>query len=319
MSSTLPAVALGSVALMLATPAAAERGDNPAGVQELVVAPETLVDATLEGKPVKLAILSGGPDRLIVNAATVDRIGLKPALFVGRANLNVAGRREFEGRNRPVAFAVAGVRHKARALWFPQAPPGRGDGSIGPWGLAQPRVTFEFGAIRGAAEQRSDFPLFGNINNYSLTVYREGTFGTIVEFDLGSTSPYPVASAAAGAAIAQAYGGALSGPSWDIEIFFGIKRPVRLLTLDRPFKIGPLSFTKIAVRVRDRIDAGGRGSAIAEADTVEDPAEIIVSAKVKGPPLVFTFRIPRAGMAACSRLSFDKTAKRIELWCKPSG
>lgn len=315
------ASALGG-ALMMAAPVAAERGDAPplAARAELVVAPETLVDATLEGKPVKLAILSGGPDRFIVNAATAERIGLKPALFVGRANLNVAGRREFEGKNRPAAFVIGGTAHKGRVLWFPQAPPVRGDGSIGPWGLAQPRVTFTFGDAGAAGEQaRSDFPLFGNISNYSLTVYREATFGTSVEFDLDSPSLYPIASAAAGGAIAQVYGGALSGPSWDVELLFGVKRPVRLLTLDRPFRIGPLSFTKIAVRVRDRIDAGGLGAAITDADTVEDPAEIIVSAKVKGPPPIFTFRIPRAGLAACTRMSFDKTARRIELWCRSGG
>ncbi len=318
--SAARAAVLGAVALVMAVPVAAKRSDtsSAAGPAELVVAPGALVDATVEGKPVTLAILSGGPDRLILNAASADRIGLKPALFVGRASLNVAGRREFEGKNRPAAFAVGGVAQKGRALWFPQAPPKPGDGSIGPWGLAQPRVTFTFGDAGDAGEQqRNDFPLFGNVNNYSLTVYRDAAFGTVVEFDLDSASLYPIASAAAGGAIAAAYGGALSGPSWDVEILFGIKRPVRLLTLDRPFRIGPLSFTKIAVRVRDRIDAGGLGAAITDADTVEDPAEIIVSAKVKGPPPVFTFRIPRAGMAACTRLSFDKAARRIELWCRP--
>ncbi|MBX9858936.1 MAG: hypothetical protein K2Y20_05005 [Sphingomonas sp.] len=284
---------------------------------ELVVRPGEAVAATIEGKPVELRIVSAGPDRLLINAATADRLGLKPAMFVGRASLNVAGRREFEGRNRPVDFGVGGVAQKGRALWFPAAPPVPGDGTIGPWGLKQSRVTLVFGADDPSA-QRSDFPLFGSASNGSVTGYREESFGLYAAFDLDDSSEYPVASAAAGAAIAKVYGGQLSGPSWDVELLFGIKRPVRLMTLERPFKFGPLSFTKIAVRVRDRIDAAGRGENIKDADQIEDPSEVIVTASAKGRPPIFGLTIPRASMTACSKLSFDKGAKRIELWCRPA-
>lgn len=308
------ALAVGFAALFTSGSSLAETGQ----ASELVARPGEVVDATIEGKPVELRVVSGGPDRLLINAASADRLGLKPAMFVGRASLNVAGRREFEGKNRPVDFSVGGVAQKGRALWFPAAPPVAGDGTIGPWGLAQSRVTLVFGADDPSA-QRSDFPLFGSASNGSVTGYREESFGLYAAFDLDDSSKYPVASAAAGAAIAKAYGGQLSGSTWDVEILFGIKRPVRLMTLDRPFKFGPLSFTKIAVRVRDRIDAAGRGEDIKDADQIEDPSEVVVTAKAKGRPPIFSLTIPRASMAACSKLSFDKGAKRIELWCKPVG
>jgi hypothetical protein len=291
---------------------------EPAATTELVARAGEPVTATIEGKPVELRVVSAGPDRLLLNPATADRLGLKPAMFVGRANLNVAGRREFEGKNRPVAFTIGGMAQNGRALWFPTAPPVPGDGMIGPWGLPHARVTLTFGTVDPMAV-RSDFPLYGSANNGSVTGYREESFSLYAAFDLDDASAYPLASAAAGAAIAKAYGGQLSGPTWDVEILFGIKRPVRLMTLERPFKFGPLSFTKIAVRVRDRIDAAGRGENIKDADLVEDPSEVVVTAKAKGRPPVFSLSIPRASMAACSKLSFDKTAKRIELWCKPGG
>lgn len=294
------------------------RADERGGSGEVTVEPGVDVAASVAGKPVALRILSGGPDRLVLSPPAVARLGLKPALFVGRANLNVAGRREFEGRNRPVDFVIGGVKHHGRALWFPTAPNLPAEGTIGPWGMPQARVTFVFGKADPAAV-RYDFGLFGAVDGSSVTGYREATFGMGVAFDLDDAALYPRASAAAGAAIAQAYGGLLSGPTWDVEILFGIKRPVRLLTLARPLVIGPLRFTKIAVRVRDRIDASGRGSDIREADTVEDPSEVVVTAKTKGPPAIFSFVVPRAAMADCSRLSFDKQAKRIELWCKPGG
>lgn len=295
--------------------ATAARADPPVA-SEIVAQPGTAIDATIEGQPVTLRVLAGGPDRLVLNAASAERLGLKPAMLVGRANLSVAGRREFSGKNRPVDFTVGGIKHNARALWFPDAPPVPGDGTIGPWGLPQSRVTLVFGSADAAAT-RTDFPLLGGINGSSVTGYREATFGLFFAFDLDDPTPYPIASAAAGAAIASAYGGTVSGPSWDVEILFGIKRPVRLLTLDRPFKLGPLSFTRIAVRVRDRIDAAGRGSSIREEGEIEDPSEVVVTAKNKGRPPIYSLTIPRTGMAGCSKVTFDKGTKRIELWCRP--
>lgn len=301
----------------LLLPGAGPAQTEPPVPDELVAVPGASVAATIEGQPAELRVLSAGPDRLILSAASAARFGLKPAPLFGRANLNVAGRREFNGNNRPVDFTVAGARHKGRAFWFADAPPVGGDGTIGPWALPQQRVTLTFGAPDPAAV-RTDFPLLGDISGGSVTGYREASFGLYFAFDLDDAGDYPIASAAAGAAIAKAYGGALSGPSWDVELLFGIKRPVRLLTLDRPFKMGPLSFTRIAVRVRDRIDAAGRGADIKDADQIEDPSEVLVTAKAKGRPPIFSLTIPRASLAACSKLSFDKAAKRIELWCKPA-
>lgn len=302
-------------AVTLVNASSAAASDQPTD-DEIVVQPGVDVAATVEGQPLSLRILSGGPDRLVLDARSAARLRLKPALFVGRASLNVAGRREFVGRNRPVELMIGGASHKTRALWFPQAPAMPADGTIGPWGLPQKRVTLTFGEADTAAI-RTEFPLLGGVDSSSVTGYREATFGMYLGFDLDDRSQLPRASAAAGAAIARVYGGTLSGATWDVEIAFGIKRPVRLLTLERPFKIGPLSFTKIAVRVRDRIDAAGRGDNIREAETVEDPSEVVVTAKVKGRPPIFSFVVPRTAMAGCSRLSFDKQAKRIELWCKP--
>lgn len=288
--------------------------DSVAG-PELTVRPGEVVTATVEGATAAIRVLSGGPDRLLLDPDYVALRGIKPAPFLGRGNLNVAGRREFKGWNRPLDFTIDGVAHKGRAFWFAGAPSIEGDGTIGPWALPQARVTLVFGAADPRA-QRQDFPLLGDISSSSFTGYQETTFGMAVSFDLDDAEKYPVASAAAGAAIAKAYGGQLSGPSWDIDILLGVKRPVRLMTLSRPFVFGPLSFDRIAVRVRDRIDSAGRGDAIP--DGTEDPSEIVVAATKKGRQPRYSLNIPRAGLSRCSKLTFDKAAKRIELWCNPA-
>ncbi len=288
--------------------------DAPAAT-ELVVRPGELVAASVEGLPARIRVVSGGPDRLFLNAEYVARSGIKPAPFIGNGSLNIAGRRAFKAKNRPLDFVIGGMAQKNRAFWILDAPAVPGDGTIGPWALPQSRVTLQFGDT-DATSQRHDFPLLGNINSQSLTGYKEASFGVVISFDLEDKGAYPVASAAAGAAIARAYGGTLSGASWDVEILLGVMRPVRLMTLERPLVIGPLSMKQIAVRVRDRIDGAGRGEPIP--DGTEDPSEIIVPAKKKGPRPYFTLSIPRATMAACSRLTFDKAATKIELWCRPA-
>lgn len=315
-------IALGSMAGFCATVAvalgAATIAAAPPAPDEITAAPGQLVQSMIEGKPAMLRILSAGPDRLILNAASADQLGLKPALLMGRANLNVAGRREFEGRNRPVDFTIGDLAAKGRVFWFPAAPLVPGDGTIGPFGLPHARVNLVLGSADPAAT-RFDFPLLGDVSNGSFTTYEEQAFGFYMAFDLDDAGQYPIASAAAGAAIAKFYGGQLSGASWDVDILFGIKRPVRLLTLDRPLKIGPLMIDKIAVRVRDRIDAAGRGEDIKDADKVEDPSEIVVTANAKVKRPIYTIAIPRAALAGCQKLTFDKPAKQIHLWCRPSG
>lgn len=307
-------VVLGGVVAM--TPPAAALADDAPTPSELIARPGELIATTIEQTAAQLRIVSGGPDRLLLNADFVVQSGIRPAPILGNANLNIAGKRAFKGKNRPLDFTIAGRAHKGRAFWFFDAPAVPGDGTVGPWALPQSRVTLQFGTT-DSSSQRHDFPLFGGINSSSVTGYKEENFGMAIGFDLDDPSPYPIASAAAGAAIARAYGGILSGATWDVEILLGVKRPVRLMTLQRPLVIGPLSISQIAVRVRDRLDEAGRGDTIP--DESEDPSEIVVSAKKKGPRPAFTLSIPRATLAGCSRLTFDKAATRIELWCKPNG
>ena len=295
---------------------------NASAQDEIVIQPNVLIEAVVEGMPAQISVRSGGPDRLLLNNDFVTLHGIQPAMFAGDALLRLAGKREFIGKNRPLDYVIGGVARKGRAFWFPDAPSVAGSGTIGPWAMRQSRVTFLIDSTKPAEDEGivTEFPLLGGINNSSITDFHDKNFGMAIGFDLDDTEAFPVASAAAGAAIAKDYGGTLSGASWDVTILMGIRRPVRLMTLTKPLIIGPLSFTKIAVRVRDRIDQTGRGEAIPEANEEEqDPSEIIVIARSKkARKPIFSFVIPRAQLSACSRLTFDKRAKVIQLICQPA-
>ncbi|MBX9796119.1 hypothetical protein [Sphingomonas sp.] len=310
--------ALVPIVLLALAGASAPPDRQSAAATELTTTPGALVEAEVEGKPVRLQLRAGGPDRLILNGETVARLGIKRADFFGSASFSVAGRREFKGESRPLDFVIGGMKQKGRAFWFTDAPPQTGDGSIGPLALPQARLRFDLGPA--AADQKLyAFPYYGAINGQSLTAHELSPGLRMgVSFDLEETGPYPIASAAAGAVIANDHGGTVSGASWDVEIIFGVKRPVRLMTLERPFVFGPFAFRQIAVRVRNRVDAAGHGADIPEAGAVEDPSEVVVTANAKGVKPVHSFAIPRAAFAPCSTLLFDKAAKTISVMCRPA-
>ncbi len=297
---------------MLAWAAAATQA-----AEELVVTPGEPVTATVDGRAARLLVDSGGIDRVTLDEDYVAANAIKPGFLIGGAALSVAGRREFQGRNRPVMLVVAGRTLKGRAFWFKGAPDSGVDGRVGPYGLPQPRVTFTLAAGR-PGETVTRLPLVGGGNSGSYAAVRFGDRNVPLSLAVEDEGRMPVATAALGAAIAREYGGALEGATWDVEILLGVKRPVRLLRLARPLEIGPLSFDRIAVRVRDRIDESGRGATIPEGGEVEDPDEVVVTAKAGGRPPAFGMTLPRATLAGCSRLTYDKAAGKIELVCAKS-
>jgi hypothetical protein len=245
---------------------------------------------------------------------------IKPATIMGKSNIKFWGRKEVEGRNRPLGYSISGAHEKGRAYWFMNVPQPKFDGSIGPWAIPHERIIVGLTPATGT-EVNHDFTYYGNLNNGSFGFYREAGFATSVGFIVERDMRYPIASAATGAAIAQYYGGTLSGDEWQEAFGFGITRPVRLLTLERPFVVGPFSFTKIAVRIRNKLDSASTGAAIAEQtdDSDVDPQEIVVTGtSKKGKPPAYSFVIGRAVLNQCATITFDKAARIIRASCRPA-
>ncbi|MBX9813857.1 MAG: hypothetical protein A4S12_05250 [Proteobacteria bacterium SG_bin5] len=299
-----------AVALTFASLLGAAPGD------ELMVRADDWVPATIEGQPVRLRVDSAGLSRLVLSLAAVERLDIKPAPLFGKASLQLAGRKASAGFNRPLDFAIDGRATKGRGFWLKAADLGDAEARIGPWGVPQARVVFALpGPSDGAQSYR--FPLGGALNSVAVALVSFNGQPVPLSFEAGGDRALPLVSAALGAMLAQAYDGHVSGASWDEPILVGITRPVRLLTLAKPLEFGPFRFTRLAVRVPDRVDAAGRGPAIREAGE-DDPEEVTVSAKTKGKP-IFTMLVPGRALRGCARLGFDKVTKMIELNCRPQG
>ncbi len=265
-------------------------------------------------KALSIALETGGIDRLTLHPQTIARLGIKPAYKRGNASFGIGLTRLLTGRYRPMALSIEGVPQRARVFWFEGAVGGRADGSIGPWAMPQNHIAIRLG---GPGRTLYRFPLTGSPDSQSYTIFKHdgGKFG--LSFAVEDLGRYPVASAAAGAAIAKAYNGFATEEVWEKTISFGIRRPVRLVKLGRPLVIGPFSFSEIAVRIRDRRDGSGTGDPIPTPPTPQDdPSEILVTARSsKAPRPTLSLTISRASLQQCSSLDYIKSTKDIRLYC----
>jgi hypothetical protein len=283
----------------------------------MMVPADAPIVAQLAGQPVQLQLRTGSVDRLTLNTTTVARLGLKPAIIMGKADLNIGGKRVLRGRNTVAKGQLAGQSFKGRVLWFEGAAPLPADGAVGPMALPAPKVVVTLGQVANA--QAHNFPLVGDADSTSHAIVRGEGYVFLMTLGVEQTARLPIASAATGADLAAALGGRLEGEPWQEEILLGITRPVRRLVLDRPLVVGPWAFREIAVRVRDLVDASATLSpdqqAIADADA--DPAEIaVVASSGKGRGVARFLSLGRPQLANCARLEIDKAARTYSVHCR---
>jgi hypothetical protein len=293
-----------------------------AGVLLVAAAPPPLLEITagdtipvvINGETLRIAVDTANVDRLVVNAATIARLGIEPATLKGKATLGIGPTVVLNGRNRPMDHRIAGAPSGDRIVWFDGLDASRFDGSIGPWSIPHDRVAFR---LPGKGATRRTFPLSGSVDSLGYTLLTGDGYRFGLTFGVEESSRYPVASAAAGADIAKALGGIASPETWEEEVLLGIRRPVRRVDLATPLVIGPWRFATIAVRVRDARDGMGAGGDIPQAPRDDDdPSEITVTASAaKGPQPIRTLSIGAAALAQCSRLEYAKAARQIILDC----
>jgi hypothetical protein len=254
-------------------------------------------------------------DRLVLNDEIIKRLGIRPAFFNGFTVAKIGPTTVLKGRNTSVDYTVAKVDTDYRLVWFLGLNRPGTAGSIGPAGIPIDAVRIR---LPGPGTKPYNFAMAGDLNSHSATRYATRAYRFGLSFAVESTARYPIASAAAGAAIAKAHGGTVSTETWDEEVMLGIRRPVRRVDLARPLVIGPFSFSTIAVRVRDARDATGSGAALPPPPPGpdDDPSEIAVTAKLyRGPPPIQMLTIPASALATCSSLEYDKKLREIRLGC----
>lgn len=274
--------------------------------------------ATINGKPVTLALSSGTVDHIMLNYSVVQRLRLRPESVDNTANLEVGGLTVLKGRHGGAWVRAAGRWQEQQVYWFPDASPLSLDGSIGPMAIPLPRLALRF--ANGNAPTAVRLRLAGDIDTTAYGVVATDTLGFAITVDPGIRRSLPLVSAAVGADLAAANGGQLVGGSWLEEIVLGVRRPVRRLVLDRPLMLGRLRFDEVAVRVggpRDRTQFLAPGQKpIGEAP--EDPQELVVRGRTlvqRRVAYVMTLSRTQIEQFGCTQLTVDKHAMSWDLAC----
>jgi hypothetical protein len=121
-----------------------------------------------------------------------------------------------------------------------------------------------------------------------------------------------LATAAAGAVIAQTNRGSWSGEAHEYPVLMGIRRLVRPLRLEKPLSLQGFRLGSLLVRTRD-----SRGSYALPLDAPADPDEIIVVGPSKQPAR-FQLVVGREDLSLCSSITYVKRTNRLVLSCLPS-
>jgi len=278
----------------------------PAIAGDLVLQPNNyVIDASINGHPVRLRVDPSAPGYIILNPAAVQRIGLRPSMTRARTTI---GPVVLRGSSKTADVTIAGTTSERRLLWWDRAIVSEADGVVSIADLPYDRVTLTLGQPR-AGEQAFQLPFQRAAGSGLTHRMRVGDQELVLTITLNK--PESLATAAAGALIAQLHAGAWAGEPREEPVSFGVRRPVRPLALGQPMPIvAGLVLTRMLVRTQDH-----RGNAQLPREADADPEEIVVTAATGRRRPLYVLTLGRDWLAPCSSVSWDNRTRLMTLNC----
>lgn len=281
----------------------------PASAKDLILNPASgyIIDATINGVPVRLRVDPETSGFIILNGEAAKRIKLRRSMIGARTMI---GPIRVNGFTKVARVSIGGVTGRRRLVFSDRVAAPGADGLIGPGDMPFDRVTFQLRAP-AAGERLTAVPMQWE---RSFGLFHPVTFGDqAVRFRFTTLRNDSVATAAAGAVIAAAHGGAWSGAPGEQMIKYEVIRPVRPMTLARPASFGGLPLDRFHVRTGD-----SRGNAVLPTDPAADPDEIVVTGDRKRQKARYDLSLGLDWLSACSSLAWDNRAKVMTLSCRPA-
>lgn len=278
--------------------------------EELVVTGDGIMPAMVNEIPGRIRIDPAAPALPLLSSRWAGQAGLRPSMFAGRY---MVGPETVPGASAVARIGIgANAEMRRRRLGWTERPfLTVADGVVGPGGVPEQLIRFQLRPARPGErviELRlvDEGGIFGGWGG-SYALIDVGGAPLRIRFD--PHRPRTLATAGAGVRLAEAFGGRLTGEAEQVEIAFGIARPVRTLRLDRPLAIGPLSIATLGVRTRDF------GNAEGITEEGGDPDEIVVTARGRRDASRDRIALGADALARCSSILFDKRARQVRLSC----
>ena len=200
--------------------------------------------------------------------------------------------------------------------WYDVDEPLEANLIAGPLAVPAPRVQFQLGT-----PSAQDISVHLTLSERSRWEPASATvdIGDVpVRFIFAPHLPRSIATAAAGTAIANAYGGRWAGAIEAVPIAHGVSRPARRVDLQRPLALGGMNLRSLLVRPDDC----GSTASIAETDArpnlSPDPAAndlVVVGERRRRQRDDALVHLGADALRTCSRLLFDKPARAVILTC----
>jgi hypothetical protein len=282
----------------------------PAAAADLVLEESAgfMIDAQVNGRPVRLRVATSAPGYIILNPTAAQRVGLRASMtraqtFVGPVRLR--------GSTKAADVTIAGTKSQRRLLWWDRNVTEGADGIVSAADIPYDRVTFRMAPAQ-AGERTLQLPM--EWDRSSGLTHRLAIGGQQVSVQVTAHLPDTIGTAAAGALLAQLNGGTWSGEMRVKPLNFGVMRPVRPLALGRPLSIAGLGLARLLVRTQDH-----RGNAQLPAEAGADPDEIIVTANTGKQRPRYILGLGRDWLAPCSSMTLDNRTRVLALSCRPAG
>ena len=266
-----------------------------------------LIDATINGHPVRLRVDPETSGYIILNPEAVARIGLRRSMIGSSTRI---GPVRLNGSSKVARVRIGETEGRRRLVWIDRPAVDDADGLIGPADMPYDRVTFD---LRPAAAGETAYTLPMEFVRSAGLSYPLALGEQVIRVQFSLLKPNSMATAAAGAILASAHGGGWTGEPRDQLIEFGVVRPVRPLALERPVEFNGFGFSRVLVRTSDN-----RGNLDLPPEPDADPSEIVVTGSNGRSRAVYHLVVALDRLSACSRLGWDNRGRQLTLTCAPA-
>lgn len=297
--------------------------DAPAKVQdvgEIIVGGDGIVRVGINGKLAAIRIDPAAPSIPLIRKQLATGAGAKVKRGAADDISYLVGRTLVPVRSQLVKVDFGRGVARTRVGWSDVPFSNAADGSIGPGGFQEDVVRFVLrdplpGEQTVALPMERDTAMSGAANQLSATFGLIAVEGKPMRVCFDPHHARTLVTAGAGRRLARQNRGVISGDAVPTEIFFGVRRPVRTLSLQQPLQIGALAIASLGVRTSEQGSVSGVPEGIAE-PTAGEPEDIVVTGKgLKRNPGSDTLSLGSDYLSRCSSIVFDRKKGVIALTC----